>query len=87
MARCWSQVQSACSSVLPHSSFSITAFGHLQYWSRNNLFLKNKQGKVKRGTPKALANSSPGLLQPWVHVEREEETLKAFDRDEPFQGL
>jgi hypothetical protein len=41
----------------------------------------------KRGTPKALANSSPGLLQPWVHVELEEETLKAFDRDEPFQGL
>jgi hypothetical protein len=38
-------------------------------------------------TPKALANESPGLLQPWVHVELEEETLKAFDRDEPFQGL
>jgi hypothetical protein len=25
-----------------------------------------------RGTPKALANSSPGLLQPWVHVELQE---------------
>jgi hypothetical protein len=41
----------------------------------------------KRGTPKAFANSSPGLLQPWVHVEVKEETLKAFDWDEPLQGL
>jgi hypothetical protein len=37
-------------------------------------------------TPKALANCSPGLLQPWAHIEVEEETLKAFDRVEPFQG-
>jgi hypothetical protein len=42
---------------------------------------------LKRGTPKALANSSPGLFQPWVHSEQEEETLKAFDRYKPFQGL
>jgi len=29
------------------------------------------QFEVERLTPKALANASPGLLQPWGHYHRE----------------
>jgi len=41
---------------------------------------------VEPDTPKALANWSPGLLQPWGNKWNLIRTLKAFGWDEPFQG-
>ena len=41
---------------------------------------------VEPVTPKALANWSPGLVQPWVTCGTLNQTLKAFGWDEPFQG-
>jgi hypothetical protein len=32
----------------------------------------------QEGTPKALANSSPGLFQSWVEIREEIPTLKGF---------
>src|SRR5690348_6862738 len=45
------------------------------------------QFAVESGTPKALANCSPGLVQPWVTCGTLNQTLKAFGSDEPFQSL
>jgi hypothetical protein len=39
----------------------------------------NAEG-VRQLTPKALANSSPGLLQPWDTRDKKKSTLKAFAR-------
>lgn len=37
-------------------------------------------------TPKALSNSSPGLLQPWDQVNQRKLTLKAFANGWPGDG-
>jgi hypothetical protein len=35
---------------------------------------------MERNTPKALANFSPGLLQPWAEEVKDQKTLKALGR-------